>query len=583
MPKNRCGNNINELEISPELCYFFASEGVFIASYQTYEIFRPMIKLPGMNGYIKILNPKKENAFKQINCPDGDIIVTYDIEIPFCFGSLSTRASMNFSSDEFKPIQVLRKLSYINAGSQIISEDTMIEENLRYIPLQDKMFCPFMMTSLIGHDGYTDHVYKENGMKITYPNNLIQREKPVESITLTRPTLEAYNENGKVEVIVKSDVAGENILYDHKLSFLVNNDLWNFDKNKYVSYVNNEIPVFNFKVNLNAILNYYPITKDSGIGYVDQKRFILVTEQAMSYIMDKYENILSIQNTKSNIVLEIWDYETILVNGKKGNWRRLSLTNDETYKKIDKYFYDTIVTLDSSPEFTVEEIVENKITSIVIGILRNNELGLNDNDILFLENTKNLILVDKLGITKLYYIIYAKQILASNGSTYMKLYIKDSYSNVSTMWANYNIDPNNIVTPLNFLGIATSFLCNSKNNSFSIKSEFNDGTNIQDNYPTYLDIRDESSLSRYIDNEGYILLRTRIVPESEHPVIQLDNNNNEFQFIGNNVETIGMSDPEYIFNPWYNSGFDNLFDYKKINIKEHVKSFGLNYFKITSN
>jgi len=63
-------------------------------------------------------SPERNKHFKITRAKDGDYIIIYNIEFPFCPGSFKERVTMNFSETHpFLLNQVLYKADYINAGS----------------------------------------------------------------------------------------------------------------------------------------------------------------------------------------------------------------------------------------------------------------------------------------------------------------------------------------------------------------------------------------------------------------------------------------------------------------------------------
>jgi hypothetical protein len=76
-----------------------------------------MIKIPGINGYIKILS--RNQKFKVTKSKDGLSEVVYSVEFPYAPGSYLERARMQFDPlNPYKPTFILYKKSYIPAGSR---------------------------------------------------------------------------------------------------------------------------------------------------------------------------------------------------------------------------------------------------------------------------------------------------------------------------------------------------------------------------------------------------------------------------------------------------------------------------------
>lgn len=88
----------------------------FVRNIRAGERFKPMIKLVGINGYVKIM--ERDRKFEVTRSADGLTEVVYAVEFPYAPGSYTERSKMKFSSsDPYKPTFILYKKAHIAAGS----------------------------------------------------------------------------------------------------------------------------------------------------------------------------------------------------------------------------------------------------------------------------------------------------------------------------------------------------------------------------------------------------------------------------------------------------------------------------------
>lgn len=118
---------------------FLDNADEYVSGYLSHERFRPMIKLPEMNGYVKIMERNKH--FNTERTDDGRYEMVYNVEFPYCPGSFSTRVEMNFSLGKVLSGFIYRKKGYINSGSHEEGPDERFDSgNDRYAPYGDDSF-----------------------------------------------------------------------------------------------------------------------------------------------------------------------------------------------------------------------------------------------------------------------------------------------------------------------------------------------------------------------------------------------------------------------------------------------------------
>ncbi len=156
-----------------------------VESVKKYEIFKPMIKLTGINGYIKII--ERNPHFKISRASDGMYEVIYNVEFPYAPGSYSERVRMGFI-DGYHKTQILYKKSYINAGSNeahIVGFDKRIDlNNKRYAPYGDDSFVRYEIFNQAGISGIIEtDPYTSGGSKTNISSKKTSRlSYPAESV-----------------------------------------------------------------------------------------------------------------------------------------------------------------------------------------------------------------------------------------------------------------------------------------------------------------------------------------------------------------------------------------------------------------
>ena len=555
-----------------QLCTYTSYDKV-----QEGELFRPMLKLPGINGYIKIV--QRNSAFKVSKAPDGEYVVTYTVEFPFCPGSASERAVMDFTGG-YKKTQVYCKHSYVKAGSHKLYDDVYDADNDRYIYIGDDSFT--FSTINLNLADYSDIEYDG----FVYPAHLVTHEKPFDYLGLIRPKEDEFNYMGtyvmELPLNTHLDPVPEHPAHDMRLNVLIDNRIWKFGE-RYSSYIGRENPTYIADIDISTLKETFNHKMFNGVP--DKKRWLYSYFSGfanMSYpeynkntlynIDDivSYDNVLymcierdvngdpppenenwkSIEGVdKSDIVIELWD---------NGNWQPLNPISTDTEKIGDRPLYDKLFIVKDSP---VDE--GNSITSFVIADSQYDgnpfPFEFPDSIISSLREWKNVVL--KYEGNYSYHIIYAEV----SGNSLIKLYVKKNLVDLESELFNEDtvldlLDlPSDLYTSV--LAVCEPKYMISDNQTLSITS----CEKYKTSYITrYLDINDLESSS----------FRVRIARRKEFPA-----DGTVMQHIGKRA----IDDPVHGDNPWWNnSDFDKAFSYKKINVQESVKNFGTTYFSIKS-
>lgn len=173
--------------------------------------FRPMLKLSGVNGYVKIL--ARNTHYKVSRAPDGQYEVTYNVEFPYCPGSYFTRAGMAFTG--YETTQIYYKGSYIEAGSHaaedVGGEDRYDIANDRHAPYGDDSFNRHEILTPLQKSGYvTTNPYRSGGGienltlserdLIRYPANLVWQVSDWNLLSLVKPQLDSFRRYGTYRI-----------------------------------------------------------------------------------------------------------------------------------------------------------------------------------------------------------------------------------------------------------------------------------------------------------------------------------------------------------------------------------------------
>lgn len=492
---------------------------------QEYELFRPMLKLPGINGYIKIL--QKNDSFKTIRAKDGNHLVVYNVEFPFCPGSVSERIIMDFTGG-YKKTQIYCKQNYIKAGSHRLYEETVYDANNdRYIYYGDKSFT-FGILNVIQSD-YSEIEY--DGFE--YPAHLIYHERPYRFLSLIRPQQEEFEKFGTY--IVEFDSKE----YDIRLNFLIDNKVWKFG-DKYSSYIDRENPSYITDIDLSTLFQEFNHKDFNGVP--DKKKWLYSYFSGFAYMID--------DNYKSDIVIETW---------KTNNWKSLNTISTDTEKIVDKIIHNNLFIVAG----TITEEKVGEITSFVVANAdfynARFDIELSDD---IINSLTNGVLTNNYSNTS-YHIIYAETYDYLSQYSFIKLYVKKDKATLDNeLFINDTIVIDLANTPTNTyisqLNIGEARYMISKNQNFEIFSSIKYNNNY---IIKYLDID---------DLEQHCLFRIRVVRKKEYPA-----DGTTMQYVGKRTLD-NWPNGNY---PWLN---DQAFLYNKNNIQEDIKKFGITYFKLVS-
>ena len=599
-------------------------DGGFGTHFREQELIRPMIKLAGINGFVKIL--KKNTYLKSKRHPDGDYLVTYNVEFPFAPGSFTERVNMDFiNGNEFLYTQVLELASHIKAGSREVhpvdGPDKINGYNDRYIPIGDDGLTHFSLFRTFGRgEAVTKDSITESGEQtITYPANAVWNERLWLHMSLIRPQDDLFLEYGTYDFEIEPDTGGvipipEFYSLDVKAAFYTDNRTWKFGDNRYISYINRENPSYVCGMNVSSLLEDFTKFQKTYSAIPDEKRWLFAYFAGFAYMLATVEpstrgvnttltqeNDLTTDSTKSNIVIEIWDSESDVGNNVTGNWRPFSLISTDTEKVAGELIIDNLYIVDYASE--VEDNPQQEfgdVSSVIIGFADfiNNPLSFPDDALNIISNMGNLVLSYGDG-GKNYHIVWAEQYTYMNLAiqiTALKVYIREDFSTISSDLLIPNVtvfNPDSLpaAEPVGPLSISFPAITISKNQNFNFPTN-NQSPNIITQFITrYIDLRSEEGtngipdLQRYVNEDNKILFRVRIIRDKVYPETYVDEDTSEMQYVDDSFKVPANIIAEYNWGsfPWGDgTDFDIIFDWTKIQLNERIRKFGMSYFKLAS-
>jgi hypothetical protein len=590
-----------------------------INTYNRYERIRPMIKLPGMNGYIKILS--RNIYFKTRRTPDGKYEMFYNVEFPYCPGSYFSRVEMDFVNGPKLKGFIYKMRSYINAGSWEVYGTTYDKGNDRYVPYSDDSFVQHSVLLQYAesgtvttdpnktggklHDVYQSRLKSIPENRVTYPADVVWKEEPDYSLlSLTKSRLQEFSKYGTYDIRLNEDrrpVGGPYLDYfsrDMKLFALVDNRQWRFSDNKFISYINRENPCYVFQIDISALLNdYSKYQKDNG-AVPDNKRWLynyvsafastiqaknLSLETEVSDQISTMNNFqdLAIEESKSDIAIEIWDSKSVIgsdgdpITG--GNWRPLSSVDQDILKIPGNVIVDDVyISGHSSGADDPVEIMApagyDKIYSIYVGCNPSsgnykfpehvNYSALNSS---LLHGGTNLVLYDKTN-NKAMHIVYIQfpgggDPLGLNREIY-KVYVMNEDANFIFFNPDSpELDRSDVVYQIR----SSDRFMNKNTKAATFIRKAIDETE-EGSLRRFIDFRGNgtpySDFDRYVV-DGKINFRIRVKKGSNYPVSFSSEDESQISYIGAAILSASSSDVGINF-PWSNSNetvFQDGFDW----------------------
>lgn len=547
-----CTNYLSELA-EDFVTQLITSPGVDnIFRVEQYEKFKPLLKLNGINGYIKIL--KKNQHFSTVLTTDGKYEVVYNVEFPYCPGSHTERYLMNFS-DGYKYTQILYPSSYISAGNnQISSRESPVSNytNDRYAILSDDSFTYTNLSA--SHDDVT-------GGSIIYPGARVTEDLQPGMISSEVSNLTAVSTAYNYQVTL-SGLVGDS---DYHLFILSDNRRWKYS-NQWTPYINRENPSYIFAFDVSALYNDYTIYQKQNACIPDMKRWLLTYIKGIANTSTIDGGEVSSLISRSDVSIDIWDNKSLVGSTRSGNWRSLTPTKSDNNNVMDTLIIDSLYSANAGVDTT-----DTNYYTFQLGYYNNTySQPTNLPSTFILNNSNNLVLFDSLN--SVCYHVVSVSYLEEIDSGYNGLSITIYAGSTKPV---LNSSPDDITSGPLQLFTEKSFISNFKEfELYSSKAVMSGDLGL---YKQFIDIRtpgDLSDFDRYVsDNKIYV--RFRVNRSVAYPTTKINKDNDALQYI-----TAISTD---VNNPWKNDGvWDQLFDYRKVGLIENVATLGLEYVKLTS-
>lgn len=284
-----------------------------------YEIMKPLIKAPGLDGYLKIVSKSKTHPLVAVE--GGKFECEYVLEFPCCPGSTTIRSgdgdndivNMFDNSDEYRLGQIFYPQSIVKAGGFYEEPNERTSFNI------DQSFT----TTVLAENGFSSTTHRrtkgggENELgAITYPTNEIYRN-------VVPNRLDSLANGYEIEVLKKDDATSGRPRVDMKLFVLYRNDKWRYDRDKFESVSGRENPSYIFEIDVETMLLDFSDKFKDYPTLPDVKRWFTAYCRGFAHIASE-DYTTKVPEPDSELVLEIWDIVT-------GNWRSITPSkNDDT-------------------------------------------------------------------------------------------------------------------------------------------------------------------------------------------------------------------------------------------------------------
>lgn len=567
------------------------------------ELFRPMIKLPGLGGYIKII--RRSPRFKPTILNDGNEETIYEIEVPYCCGSYQTRLASNGVG--YRKSQVVYADSYINAGSHELDSNGMLNDyNARYAPADDAAFSRTDLLHTRGYYGDIESDPESLGGKtgtlatsrpqnrLVYPEHLVYwpyRRYGSDIFMLSKPNssvdgLQNYGKSGTFEI--RENEGSTPLRGDYKVVWCVDNRTWRYDEDKFSSYINRECPAYVFEIDANGLIDEFGREQYKYAGIPDIKRWIYARAMVFcstlttSFVENDDESHtdgsldVATQDSKSDVSIEVWDSAYPIGSTTRAMWRPLTATVYDDDKASSKVLVEGMHA-EGSKILQYGNLYKVTLAKIESSFA----LGLSTEDVLAVANQSNFVLIDTGGFeNKSYHVAYVTEDSTDPDNVKLSVYLVMDASDTLTDGSGFFTDPYNWVGPIS---ISKPYANLSKKTDFS----FNSSKVVSSETMTrYMDFGDKNSsdsdFNRYVDSNGKIYVRIRPLKARTYPVAYNPTfgSPDVMQWIGDRVES-AFAQTNF---PWYDivDGYDEKFDWSKIDLIERIGKLGLNYFALQS-
>lgn len=559
----------------------------------------PMMKLPRMQGFIKILEifnneksftPTKSNAY---------IDFFVKIETPFCAGmnDLRTQPDNVTSDDKFKwkKTQIYKTKGYIRAGSHKVIDGRKEQYNDRYIPINSEFVTDYIILNNI--NAVTPRLLSsDNGKFFEYPPYSVWWRNLESWPNIRRPISNAYWDHGSVNASIKAPFNTEEedptelirSLYDVKIMFYINNQKWKFG-DKYLSYMRREHPQFIYEMDVNTLLNDYTPDQFKNYGIPDNKQYYFATNKGNAEISNVSEDPStyyyrdssdyfgstpadSLADMKSDLKLEVWNDST-----KK--WNKIIDTSNSSSKKTSLPLIENLYILSDSPQSPHEvPITYPYFRKVTLGYFNDNGLQLvMPQEGLDLNGSQNLVLYNS-KIDKAYHIAWVESDnyppFGISGDNVLKIVVEDDED--LTLLAS---ESGSVLTPppdssdVPVLSITTAEQLKSGISDYKITSRYSRASVFE---TLSLNVNQGS-----VNSDGKVYIRFTLERDATYRM-----GDNNIQYNGSALSNIsGSTETERTYSnfPWGDgTTFDAIFDYEKIEIQEIIRYLKAHFFSLNN-
>jgi len=578
----------------------------WIHQIDNYELFRPMLRIPGIHGYVKII--RRDPYIEPVLLSDGREEIMYEVEFPFCAGSYQVRVA---GQSEFKKTQIFKKSSYINAGSWALDSNNHYDSyNARYAPEGDDAFC--RIDYFKGMDSPTEDTIESDpesagghltqmvsrpANRLIYPAHLCYYRVDETSIfiSMTKPR-QTYPTFGTFDIDIDDSLFSHNPA-DMKMVWNVDNRVWKYGDNKFSSYINREYPSYVLELDTAELSSTTGRKQDEYAGIPDIKRWIYSKVSAFCHTAywppatsnEDYTDGTRYKPTEeslSDVIIEVWDTAYPVNGSTRAMWRPFSMTLYDNKKYTAK-------TLVSGLHAAVSKVlVHNNLYFVILEKYDSSAIdyGLTDEEAAEVDEKSNLVMYDS-ETGRMYHVAYVEQDTVYPNNTRLKVYF-------TTPSASYNITdgsgipaniydwegPVSLHKPYSKLNKKTDFEFKSCETQFSSSAV---DTLFKTRHMDFGSRGDDSDFDRYVDENSKIYIRIRPLKARTYPVSygNFGTGSDTMQYIDSRVTGVVN---DYTNMPWWNpitppSGdWDDGLDWSKIDIVEYIRRFGLSYFSLLS-
>ena len=562
-----------------------------------HERFHPIVKLPGINGYVKII--ERARQFEPSRSTDGKYVTTYVVEFPYCPGSYSERFAMNFDNageDVYRKAFIQYKNGYLFAGSHAIDSNGKYDANneraaFAFVEMQCPMSAyvnsfvdPITHTEehggdKVGHVG--DHATVERRKRtIRYPANLVFNwfDPELFVYTIRSPIDEPVQ---RLRIIHSYYPVGRDV--DMKFILLPSSKMWKYDQNQYSSYINHENPSFVCEMDISSVFNDFTKYQKEFPILPDIKRWLYGYVKAMASSTLKSSGIELpysdpspgvLHTLDSNIVIEIWDAQSKIFGNTIATWRPISMSLFDDGKSPSSVIVDRLARF-AGPSYHGDYVsYVFDMMDVPNGIFSFTDDGSGYTDVIPLTKLTNKVLYDKVN-ERSYYIVNTA---SEDGGSKLRIYCKHDPINDPALPEYLPVQD-----AVGQVGIYEpfKFISKSKENEFfTSESSKVDRSGIHkrmiDIRNTIPDVSGLTDLIRYIDDENKIRFRIRVLRSRQYPKTFYTKDTDKFQYTNLNAIIPTPSD----INPWI--GGASGWDWSRIGLTEDVLYLGMTYFQVLS-